>query len=31
MAHDRRWVGIGFATSWPAKVWLINRGIKEAM
>lgn len=22
---------IGFATSWPANVWLINRGIKEAM
>ena len=22
---------IGFATAWPANVWLINRGIKEAM
>ena len=22
---------IGFATSWPANVWLINRGIKEVM
>jgi len=22
---------LGFATSWPANVWLINRGIKDAM
>ena len=22
---------VGFATSWPANVWLIKRGIKEAM
>lgn len=22
---------IGFATAWPANVWLIRRGIKEAM
>ena len=22
---------IGFASAWPANVWLINRGIKEAM
>jgi len=22
---------IGFATAWPANVWLMNRGIKEAM
>ena len=22
---------LGFATSWPANVWLIRRGIKEAM
>ena len=22
---------VGFATSWPANVWLLNRGIKVAM
>jgi hypothetical protein len=22
---------LGFATSWPANVWLIRKGIKEAM
>lgn len=22
---------IGFATAWPANMWLIRRGIKEAM
>jgi hypothetical protein len=22
---------IGFATSWPANVWLVNRGIKVPM
>jgi hypothetical protein len=22
---------LGFATSWPANVWLIRRGIKESM